>query len=196
MDAQMNDKVITAPRSIVKFPNIGNELCHYEAGSQQFTLKLCRKLQQDQQNQPSLVSLSFKKVVRLDRHQAKSVHRINHFCLSKKDLECKVAEVLDALNVDCLPEAVYRLGKYNEKGKRLIKVVLPSMKRFAIALANAHKLRGTALSNIYVRENMTAAERAKDFELLQEALQRNQNKATKEWIPYVQIHAISLAQNG
>ncbi|KHJ89753.1 hypothetical protein OESDEN_10414 [Oesophagostomum dentatum] len=102
----------------------------------------------------------------------------------QKDLECKVVEVLDALNVDCLPEAVYRVGKYDEKRKRLIKVVLPSKTHFARALAKAHKLRGITLSNIYVRKSMTTAERAKDFGLRQEARQRNQNEAIKEWVVY------------
>ncbi|KAK6733498.1 hypothetical protein RB195_017322 [Necator americanus] len=44
----------------------------------------------------------------------------------QRDLEEKVANVLDALELDCLPEVAYRLGKFNGNKPRLVKVGLPS----------------------------------------------------------------------
>ncbi|KIH68579.1 hypothetical protein ANCDUO_01081 [Ancylostoma duodenale] len=42
------------------------------------------------------------------------------------DLEKKVCNILDALDVDCTPVEVYRLGKRDDRRSRLLKVVLPS----------------------------------------------------------------------
>ncbi|KIH65078.1 hypothetical protein ANCDUO_04601 [Ancylostoma duodenale] len=106
------------------------------------------------------------------------------FLERQKNLEEKVAGILDVLKVDCLPEVVFRMGTYNETRPRLVKVVLPSRSHWAKALANAHVLSHIDYRNVYVRKSMTAAERARDFELRQQARKENQSKPTREWIVY------------
>ncbi|KAK6761108.1 hypothetical protein RB195_022249 [Necator americanus] len=102
----------------------------------------------------------------------------------QRDLEEKVANVLDALEFDCLPEVAYRLGEFNGNKPRLVKVVLPSRSHWAKALSRAHLLRRTSFSNIFVRKSMTAAERKRDYELRHEARLRNERSSTREWVVY------------
>lgn len=101
-----------------------------------------------------------------------------------KHLEERVADILDALNVDCVPEVTYRMGKYNDLKPRLVKIVLPSRTHWALALSNAHLLRRTQFANIYVRKSMTSAERAREYELRQQARSRNEGKQSREWVVY------------
>ncbi|KAK6742457.1 hypothetical protein RB195_009993 [Necator americanus] len=98
----------------------------------------------------------------------------------QRDLEEKVANVFDALELDCLPEVAYRLGKFNGNKPRLVKVVLPSRSHWA----RAHLLRRLSFSNIFVRKSMTAAERKRDYELRHEARLRNERSSTREWMVY------------
>ncbi|KAK6730638.1 hypothetical protein RB195_007232 [Necator americanus] len=103
-----------------------------------------------------------------------------------RDFEEKVANVLDAFEVDCLPEVAYRLGKFNDNKLRLVNVfvVLASRSHWAKALSRAHLLRRSSLSNIFVRKSMTAAERKRDYELRHEARLRNERPSTREWVVY------------
>ncbi|KAK6733687.1 hypothetical protein RB195_017442 [Necator americanus] len=96
----------------------------------------------------------------------------------QRNLEEKVANVLDPFEVDCLPEVAYRLGKFNGNNQRLVKVVLPSRSHWAKALSRAHFVRRTSLSNMFVRKSMTAAERKRDYELRHKARLRNKLSST------------------
>ncbi|KAK6736256.1 hypothetical protein RB195_019123 [Necator americanus] len=80
------------------------------------------------------------------------------------DFEEKVVNVLDALEV-----------------------VLPSRSHWAKALSRAHLLRRTSLSNIFVRESVTAAERKWDYELRHEGRLRNEQSSTPEWVVYKDV---------
>ncbi|KAK6763045.1 hypothetical protein RB195_023662 [Necator americanus] len=102
----------------------------------------------------------------------------------QRDLEEKVSNVLDAPEVDYLPEVACRLGKFNANKPRLVKDVLLSRSHWAKALSRAHLLRSTSFSNIFVRKSMTAAERKRDYELRHEARLRNERSSTREWVVY------------
>ncbi|KAK6764551.1 hypothetical protein RB195_024756 [Necator americanus] len=97
----------------------------------------------------------------------------------QRGLEEKIANVLDALEVDCLPKVAYRLGKLNGNKPRLVKVVLPSRSHWTKALSRSHLQRRTSLSNIFVRKSMTAEERKRDYELRHEARLRNERSSTQ-----------------
>ncbi|KAL6734052.1 hypothetical protein Aduo_004635 [Ancylostoma duodenale] len=102
----------------------------------------------------------------------------------QKYLYEQVADILDTLKVDCLPEVVYRMGKYSETRPRLVKVVLPSRSHWSLALSKAYLLRRTKYSNIYVRRSMTSAERKQEYELREQARVKNEGKSTREWVVY------------
>ncbi|KAK6764248.1 hypothetical protein RB195_024532 [Necator americanus] len=70
----------------------------------------------------------------------------------QRDLEEKVANVPDALEVDCLPEVAYKLGTFNGNKPCPVKVILPSRSHWAKALLRAQLLRRTNLSNIFLRK--------------------------------------------
>uniref|UniRef100_A0A7I4Z3B6 DUF218 domain-containing protein n=1 Tax=Haemonchus contortus TaxID=6289 RepID=A0A7I4Z3B6_HAECO len=76
-----------------------------------------------------------------------------------RDLEDKVANVLDAVDVECRPIEIYRMGKPNSKLPRLVKVVLPSRAHWRRALANARLLRDAGLPKVFMRRSMTEDER-------------------------------------
>ncbi|EYC04637.1 hypothetical protein Y032_0086g1901 [Ancylostoma ceylanicum] len=102
----------------------------------------------------------------------------------QKDLEQKVVSILDTMKVDCVPEVTYRLGKFENSKPRLVKVVLPSKTHWTTALRNARLLRRSEFSNVFVRMSMTKAERARDYDLRQQARERNRGKAVREWFVY------------
>ncbi|KIH63414.1 hypothetical protein ANCDUO_06282 [Ancylostoma duodenale] len=101
----------------------------------------------------------------------------------QKDLENKVADILDTLKVDRLPEATYRMGKLNETRPRLVKVVLPSRSHWSRALSNAYLLRRNKYSSVHVRRSMTSNERAKKYELCQQARAKNEAVSNVEILP-------------
>ncbi|KAL6733767.1 hypothetical protein Aduo_004388 [Ancylostoma duodenale] len=100
------------------------------------------------------------------------------------DLEGKVNQILDVLDVDCRPCEVFRMGRLNGDRPRVVKLVLPSRSYWATALANAHRLRKSSLASVFVRRSMTADERKRDYELRQEAKERNRNANGREWVVY------------
>ncbi|KAK6047658.1 hypothetical protein COOONC_14838 [Cooperia oncophora] len=102
----------------------------------------------------------------------------------QRELEEKVAGVLDVLNVECRPVEVYRMGRLSDVRPRVIKVVLPSRNHWLTALSNARFLRSSQYSHVYVRKSMTPDERRHDFELRQEANKRNNECGKKTWVVY------------
>ncbi|KAK6009730.1 hypothetical protein OSTOST_25314, partial [Ostertagia ostertagi] len=65
-----------------------------------------------------------------------------------------VLNILEYLDVDCLPVAVYRLGRPTMGRDRLLKVVLPSL-----AVSRASRLRFFPGRGVFLRESRTNAER-------------------------------------
>ncbi|XGW34903.1 hypothetical protein V3C99_018728 [Haemonchus contortus] len=102
----------------------------------------------------------------------------------QSDVEEKVSTVLDALDVECRPTEVYRMGKPDPGRPRLVKVVLPTRSHWRRALANARLLRNAGLSNVFIRRSMTEDERRHENELRQQARERNKGKAIREWVVY------------
>ncbi|KAK6764800.1 hypothetical protein RB195_024936 [Necator americanus] len=100
------------------------------------------------------------------------------------NLEEKVNDILLALNVSCRPVDLYRMGKPNASHPRLVKVVFPSQFYWRRALANARLLRGAGFPNVYIRRSMTPDERKREYELRQEARERNRGKSQREWVVY------------
>ncbi|KHJ89207.1 hypothetical protein OESDEN_10975 [Oesophagostomum dentatum] len=70
------------------------------------------------------------------------------------------------------------------KISRLIKLVLPSRPHWTKALANARRLRTSKYSSVYVRRSMTPDERRLDFELRQQAKERNNKAGRRLWVVY------------
>ncbi|EYC34582.1 hypothetical protein Y032_0001g480 [Ancylostoma ceylanicum] len=59
----------------------------------------------------------------------------------QKDLEEKVFEILDALDLECRPIEIRRMGRPEPDRARLVKVVFTSKQEWSRALANARLLR-------------------------------------------------------
>lgn len=102
----------------------------------------------------------------------------------QRDLESKVSEVLDVVDVECRPIEVYRMGTRSNSSPRLVKLVLPSKSHWITALANAHRLRREGFANVYIRKSMTLEERKREFELRQECRERNRDLKTRAWVVY------------
>ena len=100
------------------------------------------------------------------------------------DLNKKLDDIFDVLNIDCCATEAYRVGKPNQNRPRLVKVVLPSRFYWRLALSNARLLNSSGFSDIYIRRSMTEEERRKEYELRQEARERNRDCAGREWVVY------------
>ncbi|EYB90673.1 hypothetical protein Y032_0216g2378 [Ancylostoma ceylanicum] len=100
------------------------------------------------------------------------------------DLENKVMDVLNVLDVECRPVEVYRLGRPDPSRPRLIKVVFPTRAHWRTALSNGRLLRSSRLSGVFIRRSMTEEERKKDYELRQIAREKNAGLSRKEWVVY------------
>ncbi|KIH68965.1 hypothetical protein ANCDUO_00700 [Ancylostoma duodenale] len=75
------------------------------------------------------------------------------------DFTC-VTQLLDYLDVECKPTAVYRMGKMTTNYPRLIKVVLPASKFQKQAIKRAPRLRFfSPQRGIYLRASLTWEER-------------------------------------
>ncbi|EYB95150.1 hypothetical protein Y032_0163g3485 [Ancylostoma ceylanicum] len=75
------------------------------------------------------------------------------------DFAC-VNQLLDFLDVECRPTAVYRMGKITQNYPRLIKVVLPASKFQKQAIKRAPRLRFfSPQRGIYLRASLTWEER-------------------------------------
>lgn len=99
-------------------------------------------------------------------------------------LEEDVGRILEVLDVECRPTEVYRMGRPNPQRPRLVKVVLPSPAHWRRALANARLLRTHGFPHVFIRRSMTADERRRDYELRQEARERNKGGTVREWVVY------------
>lgn len=91
----------------------------------------------------------------------------------QKKLEGQVTQILDVLDVECRPVEIYRMGRRDENRPRLVKVVLPSASHFRVILAKARELRHRGFTHIFIRRSMTREERQREFELRQQARERN-----------------------
>lgn len=103
-------------------------------------------------------------------------------CERAADLKKKVDDIFNVLNVDCSVSELYRIGKVGVH-PRLVKVVLPSKFYWRSVLASAHILRSSS-PNIFIRRSMTEEERRMEYDLRQQAKERNRGKATREWVVY------------
>lgn len=74
------------------------------------------------------------------------------------DVNC-TTDILDFLNVECLPVSVYRLGRPRPSKPRLLKVVLPSSHFQVDVLRKASSLRSFPHKGIYIRPSLTKEER-------------------------------------
>ena len=100
------------------------------------------------------------------------------------DLEGKVTKLLDVLDVECRPVTLHRIGKYDPSRNRLVMLELPTRFHWTMVLAKARSLKSTAFFNVYIRKSMTIAERQTEFELRQQAREKNKGRPQKEWVVY------------
>lgn len=75
-----------------------------------------------------------------------------------------VRNVLDHLNVECVPQLTYRLGKPQEGRPRLLKVVLPNTFYQSLVLRRASWLRSFSCRGVYIRPSLTKEERERNRE--------------------------------
>ncbi|KAK6042077.1 hypothetical protein COOONC_20418, partial [Cooperia oncophora] len=84
--------------------------------------------------------------------------------------------------VECRPVELYRLGTPSGR-PRLVKLVLPSRSHWKTALGNAKCLKAsTSFKNVFIRKSMTAEERKREYELRQQAREKNKGKDRHEWV--------------
>ncbi|XGW28444.1 hypothetical protein V3C99_008312 [Haemonchus contortus] len=76
------------------------------------------------------------------------------------------------------------MGMYNESKNRLVKVMLPSRSHWRRVLANAHLLRQSGMSEVFIRRSMSPEEREKEAKLRQEAHERNKAANRRDWVVY------------
>ncbi|KAK6038767.1 reverse transcriptase [Cooperia oncophora] len=95
----------------------------------------------------------------------------------QNELETTVARILDALDVECRPCEVFRMGKLDPMKPRLVKVVLPTVTHWRRALGNAKCLRQSGKS-------MTLEERKQDFELRRLAREKNGGSSSRDWVVF------------
>lgn len=70
-----------------------------------------------------------------------------------------VMNVLLHLNIECVPVAVYRLGRPSVDRSRLLKVVLPATYFQRMAVRRASRLRFFPEKGVFLRESLTDSER-------------------------------------
>ncbi|RCN42638.1 hypothetical protein ANCCAN_11389 [Ancylostoma caninum] len=101
-----------------------------------------------------------------------------------KNLETKVENVLSALQMECRPSELYRMGKFDPKRPRLVKIVFSSKLYWSLGLTNARLLKLAGYPDLFIRRSMTEIESQKDYELHQLATERNRERCFKEWVVY------------
>ncbi|EYC30630.1 hypothetical protein Y032_0005g2761 [Ancylostoma ceylanicum] len=92
-----------------------------------------------------------------------------------RDITC-VRQIFDFLCIDAQPSCVYRMGRYDSKRPRLLKVVLPSSYFASLLLKRAPKLKSFAMRGIFIRPSLPQAER--DRLRAQRLLRSNFNNGT------------------
>ncbi|VDL66218.1 unnamed protein product, partial [Nippostrongylus brasiliensis] len=78
------------------------------------------------------------------------------------DLVGKVRSLMDALDLECMPSEVFRMGRPRPDKPRLVKIVLPSTYFWRRALANARLLPSAGFRNVFIRRSMTEDERKRE----------------------------------
>lgn len=104
-----------------------------------------------------------------------------------KDDRATITDLLDELDVEATPIAVYRMGRpptaqERSSKPRLLKVVMPSSTHQRIALTNSKRLKNTTTyKKVIVRPSMTKEERELDKKLRQAAsiIYRESGKRTQ-----------------
>ncbi|KAG5640404.1 hypothetical protein DXG03_008782 [Asterophora parasitica] len=77
-----------------------------------------------------------------------------------------VARLLGYLQVDTMPNQIFRMGKQSLDRPRLLKLVMPARSFVFTALKNATKLRGNSdFEGIYIRQSMTREELSRHQEM-------------------------------
>ncbi|VDL80495.1 unnamed protein product [Nippostrongylus brasiliensis] len=100
------------------------------------------------------------------------------------DLDKKISNIFDILEVESYPKAAFRMGKFSSSRPRLVKVILYSRSQWITALSNAYRLRSTEFKTVFVRKSMSLEERRHEFDLRQEAKKRNAELNAKIWVVY------------
>lgn len=70
-----------------------------------------------------------------------------------------VKQIFDHLEIECVPQVVFRLGKPSEGRSRLLKVVLPNTYYQKLSLRRASRLRSFSCRGVYIRPSLTKQER-------------------------------------
>lgn len=100
-----------------------------------------------------------------------STGRIQH------DVAC-VTTVLNFLNVECMPSAVYRMGPRQSSRPRLLKVILPASRFQREVIQRAPRLRFFFHKGVYIRPSLTKEERDRRREERRASLARSQASAS------------------
>lgn len=75
-----------------------------------------------------------------------------------------VEQIFNHLEIECLPQAVYRLGKPRDDRSRLLKVILPSTSYQKLVLRRAPRLRSFSSRGVFIRPSLTKEQRERNRE--------------------------------
>ncbi|EYB81589.1 hypothetical protein Y032_0378g282 [Ancylostoma ceylanicum] len=107
---------------------------------------------------------------------------------ANNDVIC-VNTILDFLGVECLPNAVYRMGKPSPQKPRLLKVVLPTSRFQKEAVIRAPRLRFFSHRGVYLRPSLSKEERDRRREARQSGKNARSNSSISNRKP---DHCVSL----
>lgn len=91
----------------------------------------------------------------VESKDSKSTERAVH------DLD-SVKSILNHLDVECIPQVVYRLGKPQADRPRLLKVILPNTFYQSLTLTRASRLRSFPSGGVFIRPSLTKEERERN----------------------------------
>lgn len=75
-----------------------------------------------------------------------------------------VKNILNHLEIECIPQVTYRLGKPQVDRPRLLKVLLPNTFYQSLILRRASRLRSFSSRGVYIRPSLTKEERERNRE--------------------------------
>lgn len=75
-----------------------------------------------------------------------------------------VKSILNHLEIECIPQITYRLGKPQADRPRLVKVLLPNTFYKSLILRRAPRLRSFSSKGVYIRPSLTKEERERNRE--------------------------------
>ena len=85
-------------------------------------------------------------------------------------------EIFKALDIECQPLSIYRIGKMNSSSNRLIKIVLPSSSHQSLLLNRVRQLKKIPkFRQLFIRPSLNAEERKKQFEMREECRRLSKN---------------------